>query len=146
MLGSGLERSVGDRSRFAELQEGLERHDGYAGNHSRFLKVKTAKREPSGADLEGLRAGARRLRYFKLSTDPYFVAQLRYVVGLYVAPLQWAIVFSFDEKSQIRVPGPDQAGGCRQRKGVRPSAQEVFLSDSTAIIRPMTSPLATVDP
>jgi transposase len=39
---------------------------------------------------------------FKLSTDPDFVAKVRDVVGLYVAPPQHAVVLCVDEKSQIQ--------------------------------------------
>ena len=39
-----------------------------------------------------------RVRQFKLSNDPQFVAKLRAVVGLYVAPPAHAIVLSVDEK------------------------------------------------
>lgn len=51
-----------------------------------------------------------RVRYFKLSTDPQFVEKLRDVVGLYVAPPERAIVFSFDEKSQIQALDRTQPG------------------------------------
>ena len=43
-----------------------------------------------------------RIDYFKLSTDPQFVEKLRDVVGLYVDPPERAVVFAFDEKSQIQ--------------------------------------------
>jgi transposase len=43
-----------------------------------------------------------RLETFKLSTDPDFVAKVRDVVGLYVAPPARAIVLCVDEKSQIQ--------------------------------------------
>ena len=43
-----------------------------------------------------------RVRQFKLSTDPQFVAKLRDIVGLYVSPPNHAIVLSVDEKSQIQ--------------------------------------------
>ena len=43
-----------------------------------------------------------RIEYFKLSTDPHFVEKLRDVVGLYVDPPERAVVFAFDEKSQIQ--------------------------------------------
>ena len=43
-----------------------------------------------------------RLETFKLSTDPNFVAKVRDVVGLYVAPPEHAIVLCVDEKSQIQ--------------------------------------------
>jgi len=39
---------------------------------------------------------------FKLSTDPDFVAKVRDVVGLYVAPPEHAVVLCVDEKSQIQ--------------------------------------------
>ena len=43
-----------------------------------------------------------RMETFKLSTDPGFVAKVRDVVGLYVAPPAHAIVLCVDEKSQIQ--------------------------------------------
>ena len=43
-----------------------------------------------------------RVRQFKLSRDPDFVAKLRDIVGLYVAPPAHAMVLSVDEKSQIQ--------------------------------------------
>ena len=39
---------------------------------------------------------------FKLSTDPDFEAKLRDVIGLYLKPPERAVVFSFDEKTQIQ--------------------------------------------
>src|SRR5690349_2627009 len=39
---------------------------------------------------------------FKLSTDPDFVAKVRDVVGLYMAPPDRALVLCVDEKSQIQ--------------------------------------------
>ncbi len=48
--------------------------------------------------------------YFKVSTDPEFVAKLRDVVGLYVDPPKRAVVFSFDEKSQIQALDRTQPG------------------------------------
>jgi hypothetical protein len=44
-----------------------------------------------------------RVRQFKLSNDPQFVAKLRDIVGLYVNPPDHAIVLSIDEESQIQV-------------------------------------------
>jgi transposase len=43
-----------------------------------------------------------RLETFKLSTDPDFVAKVRDVVGLYVAPPERAVILCVDEKSQIQ--------------------------------------------
>lgn len=51
-----------------------------------------------------------RVRSFKLSRDPQFVAKLRDVVGLYVNPPARAVVFSFDEKSQIQALDRTQPG------------------------------------
>lgn len=51
-----------------------------------------------------------RIQYFKLSTDPHFVEKLRDVVGLYVDPPEHAVVFSFDEKSQIQALDRTQPG------------------------------------
>ena len=41
-------------------------------------------------------------RSFKISPDPQLVAKVRDVVGLYMNPPNNAVVFSFDEKSQIQ--------------------------------------------
>lgn len=51
-----------------------------------------------------------RVEHFKLSRDPEFVAKLRDVVGLYVHPPERAVVFSFDEKSQIQALDRTQPG------------------------------------
>ena len=51
-----------------------------------------------------------RMRHFKLSTDPQFVAKLRDVVGLYVDPPAHAVVLSVDEKSQIQALDRTQPG------------------------------------
>ena len=51
-----------------------------------------------------------RVRQFKLSNDPQFVAKLRDVVGLYVDPPAHAIVLSLDEKSQIQALDRTQPG------------------------------------
>ncbi len=51
-----------------------------------------------------------RIATFKLSTDPEFVEKLRDVVGLYVEPPQRAVVFAFDEKSQIQALDRTQPG------------------------------------
>ena len=51
-----------------------------------------------------------RMETFKLSTDPEFVEKLRDVAGLYVDPPQRAVVFAFDEKSQIQALDRTQPG------------------------------------
>lgn len=43
-----------------------------------------------------------RRRYFKLSTDPFFVEKVRDIVGLYLNPPAKALVLCVDEKSQIQ--------------------------------------------
>lgn len=43
-----------------------------------------------------------RIDTFKLSNDPQFVAKLFDVVGLYLDPPQRAVVFAFDEKTQVQ--------------------------------------------
>jgi len=39
---------------------------------------------------------------FRLSTDPFFIEKLRYVVGLYLSPPDNALVLCVDEKSQCQ--------------------------------------------
>jgi transposase len=51
-----------------------------------------------------------RIRQFKLSNDKQFAEKLRDVVGLYVDPPAHAVVFSFDEKSQIQALDRTQPG------------------------------------
>ena len=51
-----------------------------------------------------------RVKQFKRSTDPEFVAKLRNVVGLYLRLPERAVVFSFDEKSQIQALDRTQPG------------------------------------
>jgi transposase len=56
------------------------------------------------------RLAPHRVRTFKLSKDPAFVAKLRDVVGLYLHPPAHAIVLSVDEKSQIQALERTQPG------------------------------------
>ena len=51
-----------------------------------------------------------RLRTFKRSRDPDFVAKLEDIVGLYLAPPRHAVVLSVDEKSQIQALDRTQPG------------------------------------
>jgi transposase len=51
-----------------------------------------------------------RIETFKLSSDPQFVEKLHDVVGLYVDPPQRAVVFAFDEKSQVQALDRTQPG------------------------------------
>jgi len=50
-----------------------------------------------------------RVRQFKLSSDPQFVAKLKEVVGLSVDPPAHAVVLSLDEKSHVwMAPGSQE--------------------------------------
>src|SRR4051794_5890482 len=49
-----------------------------------------------------------RLRSFKRSNDPAFLAKLEAIVGLYMAPPRHAVVLSLDEKPQIQALGRTQ--------------------------------------
>jgi transposase len=51
-----------------------------------------------------------RLRTFKRSRDPEFLAKLADIVGLYLAPPRHAVVLSVDEKSQIQALDRTQPG------------------------------------
>ena len=51
-----------------------------------------------------------RVKMFKLSTDLAFVTKLQDVVGLYLHPPERAVVFAFDEKSQIQALDRTQPG------------------------------------
>ena len=51
-----------------------------------------------------------RIRTFKRSNDPGFVAKLEDIVGLYLAPPKHALVLSIDEKSQIQALDRTQPG------------------------------------
>jgi transposase len=51
-----------------------------------------------------------RVRTFKLSRDPEFIAKLRDIVGLYMSPPAHSLVLSVDEKSQIQALDRTQPG------------------------------------
>src|SRR3954453_20093872 len=51
-----------------------------------------------------------RLRTFKRSRDPDFLAKLAAIVGLYMAPPRHAVALSVDEKSQIQALDRPQPG------------------------------------
>ena len=51
-----------------------------------------------------------RVRTFKRSRDPDFLAKLAAIVGLYMAPPRHAVVLSLDEKSQIQALDRTQPG------------------------------------
>ena len=91
-----------------------------------------------------------RLRTFKRSRDPDFVAKLEDVVGLYVAPPRHAVVLSVDEKSRIQAldrtqPGlplrPGKAGTMTHdyiRHGTTTLFAALNVLDGTVIGRRMT--------
>ena len=50
-----------------------------------------------------------RMRTFKRSSDPEFIAKLEDIVGLYLAPPRHAVVLSVDEKSHVwMAPGSQE--------------------------------------
>jgi len=60
-----------------------------------------------------------RVKFFKLSNDPYFEEKLEDIIGLYLSPPEHALVLCCDEKSQIQAlyrtqPGlPIKKGRCQ---------------------------------
>ncbi len=50
------------------------------------------------------------VRHFKVSNDPNFVAKVKDIVGLYLAPPDKALVLAVDEKSQIQALDRTQPG------------------------------------
>jgi transposase len=69
------------------------------------LSLRTVQRIWAAHDLQ-----PHRLRSFKRSRDPEFVAKLEDIVGLYLAPPRHAVVLSVDEKSQIQALDRTQPG------------------------------------
>jgi transposase len=69
------------------------------------LSLRTVQRIWAAHDLQ-----PHRIRSFKRSRDPEFLAKLEDIVGLYLAPPKHAIVLSVDEKSQIQALDCTQPG------------------------------------
>jgi transposase len=69
------------------------------------LSLRTVQRIWEDHDLQ-----PHRLRTFKRSRDPEFLAKLEDIVGLYMAPPRHAVVLSVDEKSQIQALDRTQPG------------------------------------
>jgi transposase len=69
------------------------------------LSLRTVQRIWAAHELE-----PHRVRTFKRSHDPEFIAKLADIVGLYVAPPRHAVVLSVDEKSQIQALDRTQPG------------------------------------
>ena len=90
-----------------------------------------------------------RIRTFKRSRDPDFLAKLDAIVGLYIAPPRHAVVLSVDEKSQIQAldrtqPGlPIKPGRCAtmthdyQRNGTTTLFAALNVLDGTVLGRCM---------
>src|SRR4051795_5202002 len=90
-----------------------------------------------------------RIRTFKRSRDPEFIAKLADIVGLYLAPPRHAVVLSVDEKSQIQAldrtqPGlplkPGKAGTMTHdyvRHGTTPLFAALNILDGTVLGRCM---------
>jgi len=90
-----------------------------------------------------------RIRTFKRSRDPDFLAKLDAIVGLYIAPPRHAVVLSIDEKSQIQAldrtqPGlPIKPGRCAtmthdyQRNGTTTLFAALNVLDGTVLGRCM---------
>ncbi len=69
------------------------------------LSLRTVQRIWDAHDLQ-----PHRVRTFKRSRDPEFLAKLEDIVGLYIAPPRHAVVLSVDEKSQIQALDRTQPG------------------------------------
>ena len=69
------------------------------------LSLRTVQRIWAGHKLQ-----PHRIRTFKRSRDPEFLAKLADIVGLYLAPPRHAVVLSIDEKSQIQALDRTQPG------------------------------------
>lgn len=69
------------------------------------LSLRTVQRIWAAHELE-----PHRVRTFKRSGDPEFMAKLEDIVGRYVAPPRHAVVLSVDEKSQIQALDRTQPG------------------------------------
>jgi transposase len=74
-----------------------------------------------------------RIRQFKLSDDPHFVAKLRDIVGLHVDPPAHAVVLSVDEKSQIQAPDRTQPGS-PLKKGRRGTRTHDYIRNGTTTL------------
>jgi transposase len=69
------------------------------------LSLRTVQRIWGAHDLQ-----PHRVRTFKRSRDPDFLAKLEDIVGLYLAPPRHAVVLSVDEKAQIQALDRTQPG------------------------------------
>lgn len=108
----GRPRSVSDE----QVQAVIERTRKAKPKHATHWSVRTMS-EASGMSATSVHRIWRAFglkphltRTFKLSTDPHFVAKVRDIVGLYLAPPDRALVLCVDEKSQIQALNRTQPG------------------------------------
>jgi transposase len=101
---SGAPRTIGDERVEAVLVRTLESAPSDATHWSSRGMARASGLSVSTVQRIWRAFGLRphRLETFKLSTDPDFVAKVRDVVGLYMAPPDRALVLCVDEKSQIQ--------------------------------------------
>ena len=110
---SGRPKQITPAQEAAIITKTLEEAPPDAGTHwsTRLMAQATGVHQTTISRLwraHGLKP--HRIAYFKVSTDPAFVAKLRDVVGLYLDPPKRAVVFSVDEKSQIQALDRTQPG------------------------------------
>jgi hypothetical protein len=111
------------RARLAARQDPAPAHPAPGAGHDRPRGRADRDRAAARGDpLDGGRHGRggriwrahklrpHRVRTFKLSKDPAFVAKLRDIVGLYLDPPAHTVVLSVDEKSQIQALDRTQPG------------------------------------
>jgi putative transposase len=101
---SGRPRTISDEKVAAALRKTLDSKPDNATHWSVRLLAKQTKLSKSTVHRIWQAFGLQphRSRYFKLSTDPFFVEKVRDIVGLYLNPPQNAMVLCVDEKSQIQ--------------------------------------------
>jgi transposase len=88
------EHLAGQAQHSEEVHRHEPAHDGREGR---------AESYDGGADLAHVRAQASHHALVKISPDRQLVDRVRDIVGLYMNPPHSAVVFAFDEKSQIQV-------------------------------------------
>ena len=127
-----LRRRIESRHRRPWVSPGTRRASGATNGGTRGIRTRPKVLKTTGEDARGvdpLRLKAlgidhvtiwrvwrkyglkpHQIRRFKLSRDPRLVEKLHDVVGVYMNPPDNAVVFSFDEKSQIQALDRTQPG------------------------------------
>ncbi|BAK82478.1 transposase [Komagataeibacter medellinensis NBRC 3288] len=100
----GTPRSIGDDEIAETIRKTLEERPRDAMHWSLCSMAQAVGYAPSTIHRIWKAFGLQphRTETFKLSTDPLFVEKVRDIVGLYMAPLERALVLCVDEKSQIQ--------------------------------------------